>query len=93
MKLYIKEFFGELVGSILLILSGFIYKNGFVSGIVLAFLLVVGESFYSVSLNPMIATAHYLGGLINTDQFKLHLSAEVLAAVIAYLIYLNYIKK
>ena len=93
MKIYFKEFFGELIGSILLVLSGLIYKNGLVSGILLAFLLIIGETFYSVSLNPMVALAHYLSGLINLDQLKLHLFAEVLAAIIAFLIYDKIFKK
>ena len=93
MKLYIKEFFGEFVGSILLVLSGLIYKNGFITGITLAFLLVVGESFYRVSLNPMVAIAHYLSGIINLDQFKYHKFAEILAAITAIIIYNIYFKK
>jgi hypothetical protein len=88
-----QEFFGELIGGTILILSGFIFKNGFITGITLALLIIIGESFYSVSFNPMIATAHYLSGIINLEQFKFHLFAELLAAIIAFIIYDKYLKK
>lgn len=93
MKIYIKEFFGEFVGTIILMLSGFIYKNGFITGLTLASLLIIGESFYRVSLNPMVAIAHYLSGIINLDQFKYHIFAEILAAITAIIIYNIYFKK
>jgi glycerol uptake facilitator-like aquaporin len=93
MKIYLTDFFGELIGSILLVLSGLIYKNGLISGFTLAFLIIIGETFYSVSFNPLIAIAHFLDGLINTDQLKIHLFAQLLAIIIAFFIYKYFFTK
>lgn len=93
MKIYVKEFFGELIGSIILVSSGLIFKNGFTSGITLALLIIIGETFYSVSLNPMVSIANYLSGIINADEFKFHLLAQLLAAIIAFFIYDKFFNK
>ena len=86
------QYIGEFIGTFILILVVIISKNWLFIGITLGTIILVGNNFYKVSFNPVVALAHYVNNEITLFDLCLYILIEVIATIAAYMIYKTYIK-
>ena len=81
------------MGTFILILVILVTQNAILIGLTLILILLIGEQFYKTSFNPASSIAHYANNDITITDFFVYIIIEIIASIIAYMVYKIYIKK